>query len=296
MRGSIEPAKSCNDSPMRKFPATGGRGVALCAALLAACAGAAAQPGGGGGSLQGFERLTLERGGCYGYCPIYRIVIAADGRTEYWGERNVKVEGIHVSQLGADALRQLKALVNEVGFFDLRDRYDSKEAGCTSVATDSPTVQVSVRAGGRLKSLEHYLGCGGPVGARLARFEDAIDRIAATAAWVGTPQERERQWQERMAAGERRGSATPAAPIATAAAPIAIPADVERGRPGRDIVRFYRSAARSGNCAAARRLGKIYAGGVLADIPRDYSESLYWRQQADRLGCGASNGKKERSP
>lgn len=266
---------------MRNCPAAWGRGTALCAALLAASLCAYAQQAKDVSPLQRFEQLTLERSGCFGFCPSYRVVIAAVGRTEYWGRKNVKIEGIHFSELGTDALRRLQVLVSEVKFFELRDRYDSKEAGCTSVATDSSTVRISVRAGGKLKLVEHYHGCGGPVGARLARFEDEIDRIASTSAWVGTPQELERLGQERMAAGGGRGSPKPAAPVA-------IPADVERGRPGREIVSLYRRAARNGDCAAARRLGEIYAGGVLADIPRDYSESLQWRQQADKLGCAAS--------
>ena len=53
---------------------------------------------------------------------------------------------------------------------------------------------------------------------------------------------------------------------------------------GRDAVRAYASAAKAGNCEAARRLGQIYEKGM-RDVQRDYQESLRWFGQAEKLGC-----------
>jgi hypothetical protein len=66
---------------------------------------------------------------------------------------------------------------------------------------------------------------------------------------------------------------------------IAIPADFERGRTGQEITRFYRQAARRGNCAAMRRLSEIYGKGI-PGVSRDLRESLAWK--ADAECCGAS--------
>ena len=53
---------------------------------------------------------------------------------------------------------------------------------------------------------------------------------------------------------------------------------------GREAVRAYASAAKAGNCEAARRLGQIYEKGI-RDVQRDYQESLSWYRQAEKLGC-----------
>src|SRR5258708_6560566 len=46
----------------------------------------------------------------------------------------------------------------------------------------------------------------------------------------------------------------------------------------------HASAAKAGNCEAARRLGQIYEKG-LRDVRHDYQESLSWYRQAEKLGC-----------
>ena len=52
---------------------------------------------------------------------------------------------------------------------------------------------------------------------------------------------------------------------------------------GKEAVKLYVRAARSGNGKAAKRLGEIYDKG-LAGIPRDYAESLKWYNAARVLG------------
>ena len=254
--------------------------AALSALIAAAWPWAHAQESGGGAHIRSLEQVTLERGGCYGSCPVYRITIFSDGRVAYWGEQNVKSKGARSKTLDAAALRELKDELNRAGYFGLRDRYDSKEAGCTSLATDAPSAQTSVRADGRIKSVEHYLGCGGPASDRLVKLEDTIDRIAGTAGWIGTPKERERQQRK-----ERAQACAAQRPVAGNSSAIAIPADFERGRTGQEITRFYRQAARSGNCAAMRRLSEIYGKGI-PGVSRDLQESLAWKADADC--CGAS--------
>jgi colicin import membrane protein len=56
----------------------------------------------------------------------------------------------------------------------------------------------------------------------------------------------------------------------------------QEGR-GRDAVKLYVRAARSGNGKAAKRLGEIYDKG-LAGVSRDYAESLKWYNAARVLG------------
>jgi hypothetical protein len=219
--------------------------------------------------------VTLERSSCYGSCPVYRITIFANGRVEYLGEQHVKTRGAKSRTIGEAALRQLKEELNQAGYLGLRDRYDSREAGCTSIATDSPSALISVRADGRLKSVDHYLGCSGPVGDRLVKLENAIDRIAGSAAWIGTPEERE--------ALLARAPKTPPSLSPDAAASLREAQDLESRGEIKESLRAYRRAARAGSGKAAKRLGEIYDKGA-PGVPRDHPESRQWYETARQLG------------
>jgi len=52
---------------------------------------------------------------------------------------------------------------------------------------------------------------------------------------------------------------------------------------GREAVKLYTQAARSGSGKAAKRLGEIYDKGLIG-ISRDYAESLKWYNAARVLG------------
>ena len=58
---------------------------------------------------------------------------------------------------------------------------------------------------------------------------------------------------------------------------------LERNGNGPGAVKLYISAARGGSGKAALRLAEIYDKGI-ADVPRDYPESLKWRNAARLLG------------
>ena len=238
----------------------------VAALMLAALPQAHAQQG-RTARIQNLEQVTLQRSGCYGYCPAYRVTVFADGRVEYEGMADVKVLGFRSATLGAAELRKLKDELNKAGFLGLRDSYDSSEAGCTAVATDSPSVKLSARTDGMLKSVDHYLGCLGPVSDRLASLENAIDRIAGTQQWIGAPGER--RHQPSAADKSRR---------------VAISPEFERGHTDRELLSTYRRSARGGDCGAAIRLGEIYDKGFRG-IARDYAESLQWYDRAQMLGC-----------
>ena len=60
-------------------------------------------------------------------------------------------------------------------------------------------------------------------------------------------------------------------------------ASLEQEGKGRDAVKMYTQAARSGNGKAAKRLGEIFDKGLVG-IQRDYAESLKWYNAARVLG------------
>ena len=139
--------------------------------------------------IQNLAQVTLERSVCFGRCPVYRIVISADGHVEYLGMQFVKAEGKRSKNVNVAALRQLRDELNKVGYFGLHD-LDTSMVSCEDPTTDLPTVIISVRADGKFKSIKHYRGCGGAASALLSQLEDAIDRIGGVVEWVGTREER----------------------------------------------------------------------------------------------------------
>lgn len=263
--------------------ATGLGVVAVLSALIGAVPWAYAQEGSRGARIQSLEQVTLERGSCYGFCPVYRIAIFANGRVEYRGEEYVKTRGARSRTVGEAALRELKEELNLAGYLGLRDSYDSREAGCTSIATDSPSALISVRADGKLKSVNHYLGCSGPASERLARLEHTIDRIAGSAGWIGTPEERERLWRKERARLVAQGPTTPPPLSPDAVASLREAQDLEGRGEIRESLRAYRRAARGGSGKAAKRLGEIYDKGA-PGVPRDDAESRAWYETARQLG------------
>jgi TPR repeat protein len=58
---------------------------------------------------------------------------------------------------------------------------------------------------------------------------------------------------------------------------------------GREAVKMYAQAARSGSGQAARRLGEIYEKGLLG-ITRDHAESVKWYNAARVLGENVDGG------
>ena len=65
--------------------------------------------------------IGLERGPCYGTCPVYGVTIYGDGTVRYNGTNHVRVKG---SQTAVIAPERVKALIDEIersGFFNLRD-------------------------------------------------------------------------------------------------------------------------------------------------------------------------------
>jgi hypothetical protein len=133
--------------------------------------------------------ITLERTGCYGICPVYKLTITADGAVEFEGRRFVKQEGVTIkSAISLERLKELMAEFDRVKFFSLDDDYSETRFSCR---TDHPSAFTSIRTNGRSKRINHYLGCGEPkVPKELTELENKIDEIVNTAQWLPDKKER----------------------------------------------------------------------------------------------------------
>ncbi|HEY7180269.1 MAG TPA: DUF6438 domain-containing protein [Blastocatellia bacterium] len=130
--------------------------------------------------------ITLERTGCFGACPIYKLTITADGKVVFKGGRFVKQEGAtKKSAISQERLKQLIAEFERVQFFSLEDDYVTNRRVCDELWTDNPSAFTSLRINGKSKTIKHDYGCRGPkVPKELTELENKIDEIANTEQWL----------------------------------------------------------------------------------------------------------------
>jgi hypothetical protein len=129
--------------------------------------------------------ITIERLGCFGICPVYRLTIAADGAVVFEGRRFVKeARATKKSAINQEQLKELMAEIDRVKFF-LDDDYSSDSRACNEGMDDSPLAITSIRINGKSKTVSHYDGCTGPKGPKdIAELEKNIDEIVNTAQWL----------------------------------------------------------------------------------------------------------------
>ena len=128
--------------------------------------------------------VALERGPCFGACPVYRVTIAPSGAVRFEGRRFVRDSGTVTGAIARAAVDSLLAELAAAGYFEFADRYVPGEPGCGPVATDLPTVITEVATAGRTKRIEHYHGCADRPAA-LPALERRIDDVAGTDRWTG---------------------------------------------------------------------------------------------------------------
>jgi hypothetical protein len=125
--------------------------------------------------------VSLERGPCFGACPVYTVAVSADGSVLYNGIDFVLVEGSQEASLTPEEVSVIFQAVMEADFFVLQDRYEVS-------ASDLPSTTTTVTMNGHTKSVYHYgLGCGtdldlAPAG--LCQLEALMEAIPLSNGWV----------------------------------------------------------------------------------------------------------------
>jgi hypothetical protein len=127
--------------------------------------------------------IALERGPCFGSCPVYTVTLEGSGAVLFVGRRFVADTGVSTATIPRARVDSLVAELAAGGYFDLADRYRAGEPGCERYATDLPSVTTEVRAGGRAKRIEHDHGCM-EAPASLTALETRIDEVTAVARWI----------------------------------------------------------------------------------------------------------------
>lgn len=145
--------------------------VCFCALALSSCASVETPAQGGP------VTITLTRSVCFGFCPAYRVTIAADGQVVYVGERFVNVVGERRAIIPREEVQRLVRRFDEIGFDQLRDSYRAQ-------VTDLPTYTVTLERNGRRKTVTDYGGLSAGMPQAVRDLQDEIDRVANTGPWV----------------------------------------------------------------------------------------------------------------
>ena len=129
--------------------------------------------------------ITLERGACFGTCPVYQLKIYEDGKVEYEGKEFVRVRGKANGQITKDALQTLIREFEKIDYVKLDDSYEIGTKNCPEEWTDHPLAITSLNWQGKEKKIRHYHGCRGvAVLDQLTALENKIDEVANTKRWI----------------------------------------------------------------------------------------------------------------
>jgi ankyrin repeat protein len=122
-------------------------------------------------------KITLNRTGCFGTCPSYKVEVHGDGSVLYEGHGDVTFTGSHHGLVPQANVIELVKLFEQADYFSLADDY-------TASVTDNPTQTTSIEMDGRRKELVDYVGlaAGMPLSAR--KLEEAVDRLSGSARWA----------------------------------------------------------------------------------------------------------------
>jgi len=121
-----------------------------------------------------YDRIDLERTGCFGTCPIYRVSLFRGGRAELHGVRYMERIGDFEGKVNVFDYGKLCYLLKRLGFDQLPLRF-------TADWTDSPTYIVTAVAGDSTKAVSDYSGVG-PI--ELWAVQEAIDAVRQRIEWT----------------------------------------------------------------------------------------------------------------
>jgi TonB family protein len=124
-------------------------------------------------SIAAGDFVELSRSGCYGTCPSYKVKVAENGDVSWSGGGFVEAVKERHSTIAAEAAHALLEKFQSPTFWALCEGYDAS-------VTDSPTMQIEVRIGGRSKTVWNYADSAPEFEHSL---EDDVDATANTHAW-----------------------------------------------------------------------------------------------------------------
>lgn len=145
--------------------------------------------------------ITLERGKCFGACPVYRVDVHGDGRVVYEGKGHVDIRGIHATRIPTADVAKLIDSLRQKDLWSLRPSYSGR-------ISDNPLYRLTLRLGKETHVIEDYVGQMAGMPLAVTQFEVEVDKAARTAQWIKLSQAGVAQLrEERFAFASAEGAA-----------------------------------------------------------------------------------------
>lgn len=139
------------------------------------------------------DSIVLGRTGCLGTCPAYRLSVRADGFVRFESHNRGEEGRTESAARGRDMVRRIERELERTQFSDLPAITMGRLPYCRIVATDAPSITLSVYGPREARSVSYYLGCIGESVQdtiprsylrRLRALADSVDSIAAGQGWI----------------------------------------------------------------------------------------------------------------
>ena len=120
--------------------------------------------------------VTLQRGQCFGICPVYNVTIYGNGTVVYEGIANVNTTGIRMSNISEYHVRQVLSEFKNINYFSLNETEIASH-----IVYDAPLFTTSLSINGKTQTIHHYETADPQA---LTGLENTIDEIVNSSQWV----------------------------------------------------------------------------------------------------------------
>lgn len=117
-------------------------------------------------------RIEMEKGPCFGSCPVYKLTIYEGGVAAYEGRRFTDRVGLHTKQLEMNQYRDLLRAFQEAKMWSFQNAYKAQ-------VPDLPTVTITYHEDGNSKSVKGKDGRP----QKIEELEAMLDKIAGSGGW-----------------------------------------------------------------------------------------------------------------
>jgi len=134
-------------------------------------------------TAHGVTEIGIERGACFGTCPVYTFVIKSDGTCHYKGDKYVERIGEFSCNIPIWDFHTLAQFIRESGYMGFESEY-------SRMITDHATTYTTVVMNGKRKVIRNYANAGPTA---LWAIEQLIDGLITKAQWDGAQKSEERE-------------------------------------------------------------------------------------------------------
>lgn len=120
--------------------------------------------------------VTLERTGCFGSCPSYKVAVSTTGIL-FDGRSFVVAEGKHTDTADPEEVRHFAKRIVDADFYSMDDSYEAS-------VTDNPAYVLTISIDGHQKQVVDYVGAWEGMPEVITELEEGVDFFARTQRWI----------------------------------------------------------------------------------------------------------------